>query len=59
MDIPVLIIRGGNDVLSQDADGLAAAIPGAKLVTIPDTNHLSVVPDPRFKEEALAFLEQQ
>jgi len=55
----VLIIRGGNDVLSQDADGLAAAIPGAKLVTIPDTNHLSVVPDPRFKEKVLAFLKQQ
>jgi pimeloyl-ACP methyl ester carboxylesterase len=60
VDVPVLIVNGEDDHPYVETDEkLAAAIPGAKLVTIPDTNHLSVVPDPRFKEEALAFLEQQ
>jgi pimeloyl-ACP methyl ester carboxylesterase len=59
VDIPVLIVDGGNDVLARNPDELAAAIPGARLVIIPDRDHLTVVPDPRFKEEVLGFLEQQ
>jgi len=59
VDIPVLIVDGGNDVLATNPDELAAGIPGARLVIIPDRDHLTVVPDSRFKEEVLAFLEQQ
>lgn len=59
VDIPVLIVNGANDELAGGADELVAAIPGARLVTIPDTDHLSVVPDPRFHDEVLAFLEEQ
>lgn len=59
VDIPVLIINGANDNLIGDPEILAAAIPGARAVSIPDTDHLSVVPDPRFKQEVLAFLEAQ
>jgi pimeloyl-ACP methyl ester carboxylesterase len=59
VDIPVLIVDGGNDVLATNPDELAAGIPGARLVIIPDRDHLTVVPDPRFKEEVLAFLAQQ
>ena len=59
VDIPVLIVDGGNDVLARNPDELAAGIPGARLVIIPDRDHLTVVPDPRFKEEVLGFLEQQ
>ena len=58
VDIPVLIVDGANDVLARNPDQLAAAIPGARLVIIPDRDHLTVVPDPRFKQEVLAFLEQ-
>jgi pimeloyl-ACP methyl ester carboxylesterase len=59
VDIPVLIVDGANDVLARNPDQLAAAIPGARLVIIPDRSHLTVVPDPRFKQEVLAFLEQR
>jgi pimeloyl-ACP methyl ester carboxylesterase len=57
VDVPVLIVRGANDNVMGKADELAAAIPGAKLVTIPDADHL-VVFDPRTKEEVLTFLRE-
>lgn len=59
VDIPVLIVDGEDDVLATNPEELAAAIPGARLVMIPNRDHLTVVPDPRFKEEVLAFLEAQ
>jgi pimeloyl-ACP methyl ester carboxylesterase len=58
VDIPVLIVDGGNDVLARNPDELAAAIPGARLVIIPDRDHVTAVPDPQFKKEVLTFLEQ-
>jgi hypothetical protein len=36
---------------------LAAAIPGAELVRIPDRGHLGTVTDPLCKGKVLAFLE--
>jgi pimeloyl-ACP methyl ester carboxylesterase len=57
VDIPVLIVSGANDNVMGKADELAAAIPGVKLVTIPDADHL-VVFDPRTKDEVLAFLKE-
>ena len=57
VDIPVLIVDGEKDypyVLSVDR--LVAAIPGARLVTIPDTDHLSVVTDVRFQNAVIDFL---
>jgi pimeloyl-ACP methyl ester carboxylesterase len=59
VDVPVLIVDGGNDILAINPDELAAGMPGARLVIIPDRDHLTVVPDPRFKEEVLAFLAEQ
>jgi pimeloyl-ACP methyl ester carboxylesterase len=58
VDIPVLIVNGANDDVAGKADELVAAIPGAKLVLIPDTDHL-VVFDPRAKEPVLSFLEEE
>ena len=55
--ISVLIINGENDDLVINVDELAATIPGAKLVLIQRRNHLSVIPDRRFKKEILSFLE--
>jgi len=58
VDIPVLIVNGENDNVAGNPDQLVAAIPGAKLVLIPDTDHL-VVFDPRAKEPVLSFLEEE
>ncbi len=60
VDIPVLIINGENDVpyVYTDQD-LAAAIPDAMLVEIPDSGHYAVPFDPRFKDEVLNFLADQ
>jgi len=59
VDIPVLIVDGANDILARTPPELEALVPGSKLVTIPDTDHTSVVIDQRFKEAVLAFLEDQ
>jgi pimeloyl-ACP methyl ester carboxylesterase len=57
VDVPVLIVNGADDHPYVDsAHRLAAAVPGAKLVTIPGADHLSVVTDERFKTEVLGFL---
>jgi pimeloyl-ACP methyl ester carboxylesterase len=59
VDIPVLIVDGTDDHPYVDtAMDLAAAIPGAELVTIPGTDHHTVVGDPRFKDAVLAFLQR-
>ncbi|GAH32036.1 unnamed protein product, partial [marine sediment metagenome] len=58
--IPVLIINGENDVPYVYTDqNLAAAIPGATLVEIPDSGHLDVLFDLRFRDEVLNFLADQ
>ena len=56
VSLPVLIVIGQEDVLVGSPDELAEAIPGARLVKIPDREHLTVVPDPRFKEVVVDFL---
>jgi pimeloyl-ACP methyl ester carboxylesterase len=60
VDIPVFIVNGGDDhPYVETDDELAGAIPGARLVRIPGTDHLTVVPDSWFKEEVLYFLKNQ
>jgi pimeloyl-ACP methyl ester carboxylesterase len=57
VDIPVLIVNGADDHPYVDTVGdLVAAITGAELVTIPDTDHHTVVGDARFKAAVLEFL---
>ncbi len=57
VSMPVLIMNGANDLPYADTDqDLAALIPGAALVEIPDADHYSVLADARFKDEAVAFL---
>lgn len=53
---PVLVVAGGKDDQIVRPEALAAAIPGARLVTIPGRDHMTVVGDPRFKAAALDFL---
>ncbi|HEY8491720.1 MAG TPA: alpha/beta fold hydrolase [Dehalococcoidia bacterium] len=58
--IPVLVVVGEQDDLAfASADKLAAAIPGARFVTIPGKDHLTAVPDERYKQAVLEFLAAQ
>ncbi len=54
--LPVLVVVGEKDDLVGRADSLVNAIPGARLVTIPDRDHITAVADPRYKEAVLGFL---
>jgi len=56
VSIPVLVVVGEADVLAPDPQLLAEAIAGARLGTIPGRDHLTVVPDDRFKEAVVGFL---
>lgn len=53
--LPVLVLVGEGDTLVGPADGLAAAIPGAKLVKVPG-DHLTAVGQPAFRQAILEFL---
>ena len=53
---PLLIVVAGKDEIMAGTEHLAQAIPHARLVTIPDRSHNTVVGDPRFKEAVLRFL---
>jgi pimeloyl-ACP methyl ester carboxylesterase len=57
--LPVLIVVGEKDDLVGSADELASAIPGARLEKIPDRDHLTVVPDRRFKKLVVDFLTER
>lgn len=57
--VPTLVIRGDEDELSSaaDASAMADAVPGAKLVTIPQAGHLANVEAPEeFNAALLEFL---
>jgi pimeloyl-ACP methyl ester carboxylesterase len=56
VDIPVLLVDGADDHPYVDTvEDLAKAIPGAEVVLIPDTDHHTVVGDPRFKSAVHEF----
>jgi pimeloyl-ACP methyl ester carboxylesterase len=57
--LPVLVAVGEKDDLVGRADALVTAIPGARSVYVPDRDHLTVVPDPRFKKAILDFLAEE
>lgn len=54
--IPTLVVVGERDALTplSDSEAMAAAIPGARLVTIPGAGHLSPMERPKAVAEALA-----
>ena len=58
VDLPVLIVVGENDNIVGSADKLQASIPGAELLTIPDKDHMMVVPDQRYKDAVLRFMKE-
>lgn len=58
--IPTLIINSENDIPYIHTDqALANTIANARLIEIPDADHLSVLYDQRFREEVIRFLADQ
>lgn len=54
--VPTLIAVGTRDEVSGAAAPLAALIPGARAVDIPDRDHMRAVGDKAYKEAVLGFL---
>lgn len=60
VDLPLLVVNGAEDhPYVRSDERFVAAIPGARLVRIPDRDHMSVIPDPRFKAAVIEFLTQR
>jgi pimeloyl-ACP methyl ester carboxylesterase len=55
--VPVLIVDGDRDQLATGGAELAAAIPGGRYHELAGRDHMSAVPDRRFKEAAVEFLD--
>jgi pimeloyl-ACP methyl ester carboxylesterase len=57
--LPVLVAVGTKDPVAGSAHELAALIPGAKALDIPDRDHMLAVGDKVFKSGVLDFLNQR
>lgn len=55
---PVLVVAGADDRLAGEPRPLAAAIPNATAVVVPDRAHNTTVGDPRFRAAAVDFLDR-
>lgn len=56
---PLLIAVGTRDTVAGDPHRLAAVIPGAQVLEIPDRDHMLAVGDRVFKQGVLAFLDRR
>jgi pimeloyl-ACP methyl ester carboxylesterase len=54
--VPVLVAVGTKDDVAGSAEALAALIPGARALAIPDRDHMLAVGDKSFKAGVAAFL---
>jgi pimeloyl-ACP methyl ester carboxylesterase len=59
MAVPVLVAAGTKDVIAGSCEELAALMPGAQALAIPDRDHMLAVGDRVFKAGVLQFLEQR
>jgi pimeloyl-ACP methyl ester carboxylesterase len=57
--VPVLVAVGSNDRIAGSPENLAALVPGAKALVIPDRDHMLAVGDGVFKAGVLDFLAQR
>ena len=57
--VPLLVAVGSNDAVAGSAENLAALIPGARALTIPNRDHMLAVGDKVFKAGVLDFLNQR
>ncbi|MSP32810.1 MAG: alpha/beta fold hydrolase [Pseudolabrys sp.] len=56
---PALVAVGSKDNVAGSAQALAALIPGARALDIPDRDHMQAVGDKAYKTGALDFLNQR
>jgi pimeloyl-ACP methyl ester carboxylesterase len=56
---PVLVAVGTKDTVAGSAQALAALIPGARALDIPERDHMLAVGDKVFKQGVLDFLNQR
>jgi pimeloyl-ACP methyl ester carboxylesterase len=56
---PVLVAVGTKDPVAGSAQALAALIPGARALNIPDRDHMLSVGDKVFKAGVIDFLNQR
>ncbi len=54
--VPVLVAVGTKDPVAGSAHGLAALIPGARVLDIPDRDHMMAVGDKVYKQGVIDFL---
>jgi pimeloyl-ACP methyl ester carboxylesterase len=59
IDLPVLVAVGTKDTVAGSAHELAALIPGAIALDIPDRDHMLAVGDKVFKSGVIDFLNQR
>jgi pimeloyl-ACP methyl ester carboxylesterase len=59
ISVPLLVAVGGKDHIAGSATELAAIIPGARALVIPDRDHMLAVGDKVFKAGVLKFLEER
>jgi pimeloyl-ACP methyl ester carboxylesterase len=59
LPMPVLVAVGTRDDVAGSAQALAALIPGARALDIPNRDHMLAVGDRVFKAAVIAFLEQR
>jgi pimeloyl-ACP methyl ester carboxylesterase len=59
MAVPVLVAVGSKDAIAGSPQELAALIPGARALTIPNRDHMLAVGDKIFKAGVLDFLAQR
>ena len=57
--VPVLVAVGGKDPIAGSPQDLAALIPGARALLIPDRDHMLAVGDKIFKAGVLEFLNER
>jgi pimeloyl-ACP methyl ester carboxylesterase len=57
--VPLLVAVGSKDTIAGSPQELAALIPGARALTIPNRDHMLAVGDKAFKAEVLEFLTQR
>jgi pimeloyl-ACP methyl ester carboxylesterase len=57
--VPVLVAVGTKDQVAGSAQDLAALIPGARALDIPDRDHMLAVGDKVFKQGVIDFLNQR
>ncbi len=57
--VPVLVAVGSKDLIAGSPEELAALIPGARALVIPDRDHMLAVGDKAFKAGVAAFLSER